>query len=286
MAFQIHHINCGTMCPVGGRLVSGVAGQPAKMVCHCLVIETDAGLVLVDTGLGLADLEHPRERLGKNFARTTRLRLDPAETAVRQIEALGFSPADVRHIVLTHMDLDHAGGLGDFPDAVVHVAADEHAVATAPKSFRDRFRYKQVQWSHSPTWATHNLVGEPWRGFAAARDLPGLPPELLLLSLPGHSPGHAGLAIDTGSGWLVHAGDAYFFHAEVDPESPTCPPFLRAFQRLVQHDGKARFDTQARLRDLVRQHPDITIFCAHDPKDLARLQSAAALAQEAAAAEA
>jgi glyoxylase-like metal-dependent hydrolase (beta-lactamase superfamily II) len=47
------------------------------------------------------------------------------ETAVRQIEELGFGAADVRHIVLTHFDLDHIGGLADFPDAEVHLTAGE-----------------------------------------------------------------------------------------------------------------------------------------------------------------
>ncbi|WP_223281445.1 MBL fold metallo-hydrolase [Streptomyces antnestii] len=43
--------------------------------------------------------------------------LDTGETAVRQVAALGYDIEDVRHIVLTHLDLDHAGGLRDFPPA-------------------------------------------------------------------------------------------------------------------------------------------------------------------------
>ena len=51
---QIHHLSCGTMCPFGGRLWDGhspVLG-PAEIVCHCLLVETEIGLVLVDTGFG------------------------------------------------------------------------------------------------------------------------------------------------------------------------------------------------------------------------------------------
>jgi hypothetical protein len=48
---RIHHVSCGTMCPVGGRLVDGFSrGLTAKLVCHCLLVETEQGLVLVDTG--------------------------------------------------------------------------------------------------------------------------------------------------------------------------------------------------------------------------------------------
>jgi hypothetical protein len=50
-----HHLNTGTMCPIGRRLVNGTGGlfQRARMVCHCLLIETGDGLALVDTGIGL-----------------------------------------------------------------------------------------------------------------------------------------------------------------------------------------------------------------------------------------
>lgn len=263
MGLFVHHINCGTMCPVAGR--------PGHMVCHCLVVETDAGLVLVDTGFGRDDLADARRRLGRGFMTVVRPRLETEELAVCRVEGLGFKPSDVRHIILTHMDVDHAGGIADFPHAVVHVTGAEHARATAPESFHDRFRYRRVQWAHGPDWSLIELAGAPWRGFAAARELPGLPPEIVVLGLPGHSAGHAGVAIDTGDGWLVHAGDAYFFHREVDPVSPTCPFFLRTFQRMVQDDGPSRLATQARLRDLVRDNPDVTVTCAHDAAELSRL---------------
>jgi glyoxylase-like metal-dependent hydrolase (beta-lactamase superfamily II) len=51
-------------------------------------------------------------------------------------------------------------------------------------------------------------------GFEAVRDLDGLPPEILLVPLAGHTWGHSAVAIDTGDGWLLHAGDAYFFRGE------------------------------------------------------------------------
>jgi hypothetical protein len=74
------------MCPFGGRWVSGV-GPPwtaARMVCHCLLVETANGLVLVDTGFGTADLAAPDRRLGKPFVAVVRPRFDPAETALRR----------------------------------------------------------------------------------------------------------------------------------------------------------------------------------------------------------
>ncbi len=68
---RIHHLNCGTMCPFGGRLFGGEGGvfSRGRMVCHCLLVESSAGLVLVDTGFGVADVESPGRRLGPQFRR-------------------------------------------------------------------------------------------------------------------------------------------------------------------------------------------------------------------------
>ena len=57
---QVHHINCGTFCPVGGALMDGRSrGLRGRLVCHCLLLETNDGLILVDTGLGLRDMQAP-----------------------------------------------------------------------------------------------------------------------------------------------------------------------------------------------------------------------------------
>ena len=54
---------------------------------------------------------------------------------MRQIQRLGFDPRDVRDIVLTHLDFDHAGGLCDFPEARVHLLGAELAGARKRTSF-------------------------------------------------------------------------------------------------------------------------------------------------------
>ena len=108
---RIHHLNCGADCPFGGALMDGRSRGPlGHLVCHCLLIESEAGLVLVDTGYGLRDVHDPFPRLSRPFASLLNIRLREQETAIRQIEALGFSTSDVRHIILTHLDFDHAGG--------------------------------------------------------------------------------------------------------------------------------------------------------------------------------
>ncbi len=270
---RVHHLNCGSMSPVGG----------AALGCHCLLIETDKGLVLVDAGIGTEDVERPRPRLSGLFLRLGRVRFDAMDTAVEQVRELGFRPSDVRHIVLTHLDFDHAGGITDFPGATVHVLAEEAAAARHRRGFIARRRYRPAQWRAVAKWQEYAAEGEDWFGFPAARQLRDLPPEILLVPLPGHSAGHCGVAVQSGARWLLHAGDAYLHHAEMNPQRPRCPPGLAASQRLLQTDGAARRRTQQRLRALAAQaHEQVTIFCAHDLVELENCQRAAEQALRAA----
>jgi glyoxylase-like metal-dependent hydrolase (beta-lactamase superfamily II) len=269
---MIHHVNCGTMCPAGKRVIAGEGGlfERARMTCHVLVIETGDGLVLVDTGLGTADVADPLRRLGRGFLRRSAPRLDPAETALAHIRRLGYRPDDVRHIVPTHMDLDHIGGIADFPHATVHVFADEHAAAMSPHGPSRRYGYRPAQWAHGPRWHLHAVDGDRWLGFDAVRVLPGVSPDIALVPLVGHSEGHCGVAVRAADRWLLHAGDAYFSHRELDPVAPRSPLALALFQRLRSTDNRARLANQARLRQLARDHREVDVFCAHDAVELER----------------
>lgn len=263
---RIHHLNCGCMCPIGGALFDGFSrGLTACLVCHCLLIETEQGLVLVDTGFGQRDVRSPLSRLSPFFMNLNRIQFEQKYTALAQIEQLGFHASDVRHIVLTHLDFDHAGGLEDFPEATVHIMQAEIDAAKERRGFIAHERYRPGQWDEVKQWKYYSQAGEPWFGFEAVRDLDGLPPEILLIPLVGHTKGHAGIAIQTVSGWLLHAGDAYFYRDEMGTSKPQCTPGLRAYQWFMEVDRGARLHNQERLRALsLSNADDVQLFCSHD----------------------
>lgn len=259
---------------LGARNGKGGPLGRGHMVCHCLLLETADGLALVDTGLGTQDMANPGKRLGRSFVAMTGLVARQEDTALSQIEGLGFQRGDVRHLFVTHLDLDHAGGLPDFPDATVHVHRLEQEAAFNRPTRLERERYRSVQWAHGPRWKTHTTSGERWYGFESVRAVPGSRDEILLVPLIGHSRGHSGIAVKTDTGWLLHAGDAYFAHSEIHATPPRCPPMLDVFQRVVQVDGKARLENQARLQALASTHSEVRIHCAHDARELRTLQAA------------
>ncbi|MES1924262.1 MBL fold metallo-hydrolase [Salinisphaera sp. T31B1] len=266
---RIHHLNCASMHPVAGFSLEHRGGAFTGLVCHCLLIETTHGLTLVDTGLGTTDVRAGAQRLGRMFWHVVRPALDPRETAKYQIEALGFSVADVRHIVLTHLDVDHAGGIGDFPNARVHVLAAEHAAAQARRHLKERDRYRPAQWPARTEWALYAPEGERWHGFEAVQALTGLDPDILLVPTAGHTRGHAAIAVRQGAGWLLHAGDAYF-HRDQMARHAGCPLGLRLFEAAMALDNGQRRTNQARLRELALDDDTVRVFCSHDPVELAQ----------------
>jgi glyoxylase-like metal-dependent hydrolase (beta-lactamase superfamily II) len=253
---KVHHLNCGTMTSPG-----------AAIVCHVLLVETDNGLVLVDSGFGLRDCADPA-RVGPS-RHLLRPSLDVDETAARQVERLGFRRDDVTHIVTTHFDMDHIGGLADFPAAQVHVTSAEVLGAMRPPTRTEKFRYRSAQWAHGPRLVEYAPAGEKWRGFAAAQELDTISPGVVLVSLPGHSRGHACVAVDAGHRWVLHCGDAFYYEGTIDGRSKV-PATVKLSEPLIAFDRKQVRDNHARLAELyARNEPDLLIISAHDPNLLA-----------------
>jgi glyoxylase-like metal-dependent hydrolase (beta-lactamase superfamily II) len=268
----IHHLNCGTIRVPGGHAMIGTGGlfDRAAGVTHCVLVETGEGLLLIDTGMGRQDCLSPTPFMRWMIA-VGGFPRDLNETAHAQVQELGYRPEDVRHIALTHFHFDHASGLPDLPQAQVHLYAMEHQAVTQPRDMYERYPYRREHWAHGPNWAVHALEGDEWYGFdcTAYVDLGGA--GFCFVPLTGHTRGHSGVALQLNGRWLLHCGDAYTYHGNVDPvypRHPTCSRLVRmlfhlnkSFRQIGKHSP--------RLRALLHAHGDeITLTCSHDPHDL------------------
>ncbi|WP_433191189.1 MBL fold metallo-hydrolase [Actinoallomurus sp. CA-150999] len=198
----------------------------------------------------------------------------PEETAVARIRELGYGPEDVTHVVLTHLDFDHIGGLADFPHAVVHTTALEHHAAVAEPDEAAKFRYRSQQWEHGPQWSLYDKPGEPWLGFADALRVDGLDDRFALVPMPGHTRGHAAVVIRVSDDrLLVHAGDAFFDGSSVGLADHTGQalehnPGLRMGEEQAAMEPSALAANHQRLANLVK-NPAVQVINAHDPRVLA-----------------
>jgi glyoxylase-like metal-dependent hydrolase (beta-lactamase superfamily II) len=251
---KINHLNCGTLSPKYPR---------SRSIVYCLLVETEDGPVLVDTGFGFQDYEKPTLMMD-GFLKLMGVPRKSEETAIYHAESLGYDPQDVKHIVLTHLHLDHAGGMRDFPHAQIHLFKTELESATHPHSLLER-GCDSAHWAHDPKWVFYDQVDGEWFGFPRIDILEGISPQICLVPLPGHTRGHCGVAVATDRGWIFNCGDAANpSHKEVDIHGHAADK-----QSLIFLPGWVSFrfcgPHVPALRRLVKEHRnEVSVFSSHD----------------------
>jgi glyoxylase-like metal-dependent hydrolase (beta-lactamase superfamily II) len=120
----------------------------------------------------------------------------------RALAAAGYAPGDVTDLLMTHLHGDHAAGLvrgGEklFPNATLHVAAEEIAFWQAPEKL-DSIQSIQLPFAEAAlrTYADRLVVIRPGDAL-----LPGV----AIRALPGHTPGQVGYQIGRDNPVLVAA---------------------------------------------------------------------------------
>lgn len=203
---------------------------------RCLVVEHDAGLVLIDTGVGNKENEKFRDIYGVENAG-----VHGATWLEDGLASLGFSPADVRLVINTHLHFDHAGGNtradeggavhSAFPNAGFVVQRGEHHWATHTNE-RTAASYFARNWDPIFAAGRFELIeGE-------VEVVPGI---RTFLS-PGHTPWHQSLLVDGGN------GERMLFLGDVCPTAAHLPlPWIMGYdvEPLVTLESKRRLLTTA-----------------------------------------
>lgn len=233
-----------------------------RACCHCLLLRDPCGTALVDAGIGLEDARDPAARVGRVAMDQAGFQFNPADTARRQLEARGIDSASVGHIIMTHLDPDHAGGLSDFPEASVHVSTEEWLAANSGDP-----RYRPIQFDRNGRVVTHAATADRWFGIPARRLNIGFASTIFLVPLFGHTAGHCGVAIEDERGWTLHVGDAYYLRAELtDPDHP-----VTALASAMAFDDAERINSLNLLRRLARDAgAKLRLTGYHDTQELPR----------------
>lgn len=247
---NIHHLNCGILH----------APPYPKACCHCLLLEEDGVVALVDTGIGLWEVKNPKYTVGAELIDLAGFQFHEKLTAIRQIVKMGYPVNGVKHIILTHCDNDHCGGLADFPNAVVHVSAEEFDAFK-----KGSYRYSKLQFAHNPTVRTYSMNDAAFLGLPARKiDLP-FRSDVLLIPLFGHTMGHCGVAVSNGDKWVLYIGDAYYLRSELDDGNH----LVSELAQMRAENNELRIESLQKIKKLAAQYKEqVDFFGYHDFTEL------------------
>ena len=177
-----------------------------------LVEHAGAGLVLIDTGLHPSVAVKPRENFGRVTLLAFRdLQMDAGQALPAQLRERGLDPSAVRAVVMTHLHVDHASGISEFPGATFLVSRAEWDAAAdqgpthgyVRRQFDHAFDYRLLDFE-----ATASSVMS-FSGFARSFDVFG-DGSLRVVYTPGHTLGHMSVVLRTARGEVLVAGDAMY----------------------------------------------------------------------------
>jgi N-acyl homoserine lactone hydrolase len=166
------------------------------------LIEHPQGNVLFDTGMH-AGLQTDTSRLSGIFASTV-LDFPAGEELPARLAGAGFRPSDIDVAVVSHLHFDHAGGIGDLPDARLLVQAPEWQAGHHPKLVEVGL-YNPLDFEHG-----HDL-----QLLDGAHDVFG-DGTVTCLPTPGHTRGHQALRVELASGPVVLTADCVYFESMLD----------------------------------------------------------------------
>jgi N-acyl homoserine lactone hydrolase len=259
------------MVSPGGRLLTLKllrallrGGDSAIPIPSFLIRHPSAGAILVDTGLHPSIVSDGRENFGGLASRFGKPVLTAGEDVPSQLRKRGLDPGEIPIVVMTHLHLDHASAISEFPNSTFVVSETEWQDATrgsqpALKGYRRShfdyaFEYRTVDFDRA------NI--NSYAAFGRTFDLFG-DGSIHLAYTPGHSAGHMSVVCRLAERDFVIGGDAVYLLDQLDGDAapPPRPADAHNWRRSLQE-----------LRLFRNQFPDAVITPGHDPGFYSRVE--------------
>jgi glyoxylase-like metal-dependent hydrolase (beta-lactamase superfamily II) len=172
---------------------------------YAYAIEHPEGVILVDTGASAGLMRLPRWHPYFRFA--VRFDVEPEQEAAPQLGALGIGPSDVKRVVLTHVHVDHDGGLSGFPKSEVLAAPGELRTAAG---LAGRLRgYLPQRWPKNFDPQPLTLENRAYGSFLRSRRLTA-DGAIVAVATPGHTVSHLSVIVEDGDSTVFLAGDTSY----------------------------------------------------------------------------
>jgi N-acyl homoserine lactone hydrolase len=203
-----------------------------------ILLRVDGGWLLLDTGFNTALIRDAAlRRRFHGFPAYRAILPGPGEPLEESLAHAGIGMADVRSVTLSHLHLDHAGGLRHFTGVPVHCQRRELEFGLTPEAER-----------HAIYRIDFDDPAHDWR--LADGDVE-IAPGVTAISTPGHTPGHQSFVVDldesVGGGGFVFAFDAadltenierdVSIGGRVDAEPEECVEQVRRLKAIAAQRG-------------------------------------------------
>ena len=222
---------------------------------YAWAIEHPDGVIVVDTGAnaGLKSLPrwHPYFQLAVRFD------IEPEQEIGPQLRTRGIGARDVKTVVLTHLHIDHDGGLAHFPYSRI-LASGEEIARTAgiggallgylPNRWPNWFNPEPLVWQPTPFGPFQRCARITRAG------------DIVVVPTPGHTPSHLSVIVRDGDEEIMLAGDASYLESTM----------LSGTVDGISPDEAVATATLADIRALCAQRHTVYL-PAHDPQSAERL---------------
>ena len=266
---RLHPLLCGMFRPPPGWLVRAPGrlawrkaagfGVPRSEwldapVVAFLVEHPGAGMALIDTGLHPSVAIDPKKNMGLFGGLSFRnLEMKSEQAVAAQLRARGIDPTDVKNVVMTHLHVDHASAMSEFPGATFLFSSAEWKAATSQGELHG---YVTRQFDHAFDYRTLDFDGpqaDSYSTFGRSFDLFG-DGSVRLVFTPGHTLGHLSLVLRQKGSEVLVAGDAIYLERSLREKAL---PYKMEDEHLFKRS----------LREIelyAREAPDARIIPGHD----------------------
>ncbi len=233
----------------GQKLVrAAINAEMVDFPVYTYIVEHDDGHIAIDTGL------NSKASLPRFLNRLVPLPISGADEEVGpQMRKVGLRTEDVRLVLATHLDFDHVGGVGHFPNAEILVHKPEWDFAS---TWFGRIRYQPKLWPESFKPKVYDLDDESLGPFSTSKRITEKG-DVRIVPIPGHSIAQVGIVVRTNGPTLFFGADhmwtASFFAGDIA---------ANRLNMLSIYRKKGR-DTSRRIAEFIRDEPTI-LLPAHD----------------------
>jgi glyoxylase-like metal-dependent hydrolase (beta-lactamase superfamily II) len=234
---------------------SGKFSEKKTLTFSAILIQHPEGSFLFDTGIG--DSTEALLKKHVSYLKRKTIKFESGESVKTQFQNHNFKLEQIDFIIPSHFHYDHTGGIEDFKNAKTWILEAEDSIIKKQKKVLPFFK---PHFDNQVNWNVFTLDPTPYFNFETSNDIFN-DGSLILVSLPGHTPGSLGLIAH------LKSGKSYFFVGDLiwvnqalsGPNEKHCIP-----RSIVDFDDEIIKKTIFQIKKFQELMPSIIIVPAHD----------------------